>query len=498
MFLEDIRQVCAQNAQAIACATPSKSISFMSLWRQANALARYFHETGSGPVAVVGGYGIEAVAIFLACLLCRRPYAPLDPTMPSSRLYNCLNLIKPDDIILLSQQKMFPAPALEIGVLWDKIQKDDGQDFIALRTHKQEIAYIMFTSGSTGIPKAVPITYSNLDHFISWLSLSDEIDTSGRMSIFSPAPYFFDLSVAGLYLMLARGHFLLLPENGDFLDIAPIFELLARHQCEMVICTPTYLQWLLLHTSFSEQNLPLIRQVVLCGEMLPVPVAQRLSIRFPSAHIINSYGPTEATCAVSAIRIDNADMKKQRLPIGRDCNMAVLIDIITKDGKKLPHGSWGEIVLTGPSVFSGYWKHDSEMNDNNPYPSCTSEKNCYRTGDNGCLSDGKLYIEGRIDNQFKYKGYRIEAGEIEAAVSKICKAPCVVCGVRRNGKVAWIAVCIEGEPVLSEEKIKAELKEILPEYMLPRVFCWMERFPMGKNGKCDRAKIKEWLGDEHQ
>ena len=211
-----------------------------------------------------------------------------------------------------------------------------------------------------------------------------------------------------------------------------------------------------------------------CGEQLDKNLVNKLISPFPKIKILNAYGPTEATSAVSMIRIKKNMLDKEYLPVGEVDKSATEIEIKSK-----------EIILKGKSVFDGYLgikssKHYKEDN-----------VNCYKTGDIGYIDDNELYCLGRKDNQVKYKGFRIELGEIENQIKNINKVKDAVVISKQNdlGVITTIKAYVISR--LTEEEIKKELIKSLPYYMIPKSFVFMKRFPINKNGKTDRKELSK-------
>ena len=231
--------------------------------------------------------------------------------------------------------------------------------------------------------------------------------------------------------------------------------------------TPTFLNMLLLNNDFKHSNFSKLKCIYSCGEILENKTAKKLLINFPNIKLINAYGPTEATCAVSAIRIEEKTIQEEsELPIGLISKSAVNIEIID-----------GEIVLKGKSVFTGY------LNEKK-----ITEK--YYTGDIGYIKNDKLYFLYRKDNQIKYKGYRIELEEVEKRLKKIQGIEnAVVTTLKSNEKIIAIKAFVIINKNINEKNIKENLKQSLPSYMIPIIEI-VDKLPINKNYKIDRKALK--------
>lgn len=244
----------------------------------------------------------------------------------------------------------------------------------------------------------------------------------------------------------------------------------------LIVATPTFAK--LLDKDFNSENFKGLKCIYFCGEILEVKLVKKLKDKFKEIKIINAYGPTEATSAVSGILIDDCMLNEDYLPAGKISTAATKIYIENN-----------EIVLRGPSVFGGYignicggyFKIDGE--------------NCYKTGDVGYIKDDLLYCSGRIDSQIKYKGYRIELGGIENNLLKIngVKEAVVVAKEKENCDVVKIIKAyITIDEKITIEYVKNKLRRVLPEYMIPKVIEILENIPINNNGKYDRKKLKEF------
>lgn len=214
---------------------------------------------------------------------------------------------------------------------------------------------------------------------------------------------------------------------------------------------------------------------IFCGETLENKTVKKLFESFPNLEVINAYGPTEATSAISAINITKDIVNNEELlPVGSINNLATDVEIIDD-----------EIILKGPSVFSGYLGNikGGYYKENN--------LNCYKTGDIGFIKDNKLYFKGRKDSQIKNKGYRIELNDIEKNISKIrgVLECAVVAKYNEDNVVKTVKAFVVGN--VDASYIKGELQKKLPGYMMPRTIKILDRLPINQNGKIDRKALRD-------
>jgi D-alanine--poly(phosphoribitol) ligase subunit 1 len=243
--------------------------------------------------------------------------------------------------------------------------------------------------------------------------------------------------------------------------------------------------------------LPALRRFLFCGETLPNEVASALLDRFPDAEAWNTYGPTEATVATTSIRIDREVLAKHSpLPVGR-AMPGTEVFIRGEDGTRLTGGERGEITIAGPNVSPGYLGRDDLTARSFQSHDMTR---AYRTGDWGRERAGLLFFEGRMDNQVKVNGFRIELGDLESNLRALTGiADAVVLPVEKAGRIDSLAAFIietersTGSDFERAARLKTRLAERLPAYMVPRKILFADSFPMTPNGKVDRRKLAEQL-----
>jgi len=253
----------------------------------------------------------------------------------------------------------------------------------------------------------------------------------------------------------------------------------------------------LVEERFSEAMLPRVRRFLFCGETLPPQTAAQLLKRFPKAEVWNMYGPTEATVATTSIRIDAAILERYSpLPVGRAIPGS---EIFIVNGKRelLPANQRGEIIIAGPNVSPGYLAR----------PELTADaffqyrgRRAYRTGDFGRFRDNLLFFEGRMDEQIKLSGYRIELGDVEANLRALATVrDAVVIPVIKDGTVpslvAFVVLAARDDASQFDlsHRLRNQLSERLPTYMLPRKFIFLDAFQLTANGKIDRTSLAKSL-----
>jgi len=319
-----------------------------------------------------------------------------------------------------------------------------------------------------------------------------------RAEVFlNQAPFSFDLSVMDLYCSLATGG-TLFSVNRDLIENPKqLYRALANSGVTTWISTPSFARMCLVEQKFTEAMLPRARRFLFCGETLAPQTAAELLGRFPRAQVWNMYGPTEATVATTSIRIDDSILQKySALPVGRAMPGTQIL-VVDQNCHELPANERGGIIIAGPNVSPGYIGR----------PDLTARafferrgQRAYKTGDLGRFRDGLLFFEGRVDEQIKLSGYRIELGDVEANLRMLpAVRDAVVIPVIKNDTAQSLAACVllgarnETSDFELAHSLRTQLSERLPTYMLPRKFVFLDMFPMTANGKVDRTALARSL-----
>ncbi|MBQ6267233.1 MAG: AMP-binding protein [Clostridia bacterium] len=423
-MIELLARSFAQNAERPAYRAAETTLTFAQLWQLA---ARYAADLAGSraPVLLIGDKEPHMLAGILACLMAGRPYVPCDRSLPPARLAAIRAQSGAADVI-------------------DGTTTPARTPLTAFAGTNADLAYILFTSGSTGVPKGVPITRGNLKAFVQRMLLrQDALTACAGGTILNHARLSFDLSDADVYFALCTGTAFRPLTAQELSGHAALLPALVQANPDAAVMTPSFARHCLLMPEFSAAQLPRLRCIFFCGEPLTPAVAAKLFARFPGLRILNAYGPTEATCAVCASEITPEMTAWPRLPCGDPAQASCEIRIEN-----------GEIVLAGASVFGGY------LGDPAPVTVC-------RTGDGGEIRDGRLFCTGRLSGYVKLGGFRIEPAEVRLAIEAIPGVEaCTVTTVRRGETVLRLRAAVLSETRTAAE-IRAALAERLPAYMIP-------------------------------
>ena len=295
-------------------------ITYYECYTKVIELSQNLNKQGSGPVIVYGHKSIDMFISILSCLIAKRSYIPIDLYVPKRRIKE---IIKSSKATLLIKNELIDIHDIEVLTI-DEINKK----YNLVNKHYEnnnEYAYIIYTSGSTGNPKGVPITYQNLSHFIEWIISVKEHKSCYNLNILSQASFSFDLSLMDIYFSIfTNSHIVALDNNDDFNNI---YRFIKNNRINYLIMTPTFIKLLLIDQEFNEHNFPSINYLFFCGECLEVETVKKLRKSFPNARIINAYGPTEATCCISLVEINDDMLKQNLLPVGKIDTAATKIEI---------------------------------------------------------------------------------------------------------------------------------------------------------------------------
>ncbi len=357
----------------------------------------------------------------------------------------------------------------------------------------KDMAYMLFTSGTTGRPKGVPISRNSLAAFVkAFDALGLDLGPEDRcLQMFQLT---FDPSVMSFFIPLLKGACVYtIPE--DAIKYAYIHELMEDHQLTIAAMVPSILNFL--RPYFDEVYSPALRASLFCGEALPLDVVEEWSARVPNARIINIYGPTEHTIVCTEYEYDRQGSNKQRngtLSIGKPM-LGTTVVIIDEQHNALPIGETGELCLGGPQGTEGYLNDPERNAESFIYPKGPNDgRRYYRTGDR-CLmdADGDLMYLGRIDHQVKVQGFRVELGELEHHAKMILPRQNMVAAALEGTQGNTELVLVTEGAVSDVQGLIKSLRGILPPFMVPSRVFHMDNLPLNNNGKIDRPAVTSWL-----
>jgi len=482
----------AQRPHAIAVMTRQGHITYEELERRANQLAHYLRRRGIGRGMLVGlciERSIEVLVGLLGILKSGAAYVPLDYEYPRERLGY---LVHDSGIaLLLTQSHLHDRVPIEESRL---VCLDTDHDLIeacecaspGLTAGPDDLAYVMYTSGSMGEPKGVAVTHRNV---IASTVAREHYYREPVERFLLASSLSFDGSVAGLFWTLFGGGALVMPAESDQRNPDALANWIAQFRTTHLACVPTLYDAILKEA--SREKLTSLRVVILGGEALSTVLVERHHRLLPHADLFNEYGPTETTVWASAHRtVPNEE--GLRVPIGRPIGNAQVY-VLDCSLQPVPIGVVGELYIGGAGVARGYWNRPELTVSHFVDDPFAPRGRLYRTGDYGRVkADGVLEFIGRRDEQVNLRGYRIELAEIDKAVQTIPeveKAATVLQRPPLGGVLLGAHVTLKTPAVLTPSELRARAQDVLPSHMVPSNFTIHEALPLTPSGKIDKRAL---------
>lgn len=481
----------ARCPEDIALTIGRRHYSYAELDRIARRWATRLCQTTGQPQRVgVFGYRSEtAYAGVLAALAAGAAFVPLNPKFPVERTRDMLARAELDAVIVdassASNTHALIAGLSKPPVLLTEADLDGVEPVpnVVSATHPDSLAYLLFTSGSTGVPKGVPVTHRNVRSFLTAAQQRYRLTPLDRLS--QTFDQTFDLSVFDLFMAWEHGARVCAM---DPLELLAPFNYLERNGITVWFSVPSVAAVLSKRSALTPARIPTLRWSLFCGEALPRHLAEAWQAMAPNSTLENLYGPTELTIACSAYRWDPATSPAlcvhDNVPIG-ELFPELHPLVVDKDLAPVSDGETGELSVAGPQVTPGYWQA----------PDLTAQRyfeyegrTYYRTGDLVRRQEGGFAYLGRNDQQVKIGGYRVELGEIEAALRR-GGCPEAVCLTWPDQGTVTAVVSGHSDP----SAIIAWISAVLPPYMMPKSVHVIEEMPLNSNGKIDRNALRQWL-----
>lgn len=468
----------AAQPQATAVAQDGERVSYGALEQAVRRLATSFARRPAPRVLIALPQGAMAYAAMLAAGLCGGWYTPLNLEAPIEKLRHIASLVQPD--IIVAEPALAAILAAEAN---DPLIADPDhlptEPFLERGT-RHELAYVLFTSGSTGVPKGVMIPRAGLDHYVAWLLAALDLRRDDRVS--QHPNIAFDLSVMGIYGGLCAGA-AVHPVIGQGNRLLPA-RFIEREKITVWISVPSVVSQLLRAHEATAEKLGSVRLFVFCGEPLLRVHLDALFGACPMATIFNTYGPTEATVSMTALELTARDYAYA-------CDTSVSIGAaIPGMGLHLVggrHADEGELVLTGPQLAMGYWQDEARTAQSFRDVTVGGETlRGYFTGDWAERRGSHVFFSERLDFQVKVHGFRVELDEVAEAI-RGCGWP-VVC-VFKYGEALVAMVERVSDRAFDETALRAALSTKLESHAVPSHICSIEHMPRNENDKLDRRAV---------
>jgi len=493
LFEDQVRRT----PDAVAVSYNAQHLTYAELNGRANQLARYLRDLQIGPERLVGlcvERGLEMIVGLLGILKSGGAYLPLDPSYPFERLAYMLRDAAPR--VLLTQDRLrtsLPPTAAEVIPLdsrWSEIAKqtEENLDPRSLQLTPQQLAYVIYTSGSTGEPKGVAAEHRGMVNRIAAQQIIGPF--SGDDICCQKTSLAFVDAIFEILGPLSYGRPLVVATTDAAKDVQKIASLIEREHITRLVTVPSLAQSLL--ENRSAQSLRSLRSWTLSGEELNGDLLRKLQQQLPNCNFINLYGSSEVAADVTYYA--SRHFEGVRVPIGRPiANMQIYI--LDRHLQPVPIGVAGEIYIGGVGVARGYLNRPELTVDRfiaHPF-STIPEARLYKSGDLGrWRKDGNIEFLGRDDQQVKLRGFRIELEEIQTQLARHPWVKHAVVVVREDTPGAKRLVAYitgGGRSAPSPEELRAHLKVVLPDYMIPSTFVILESFPLTPNGKLDRLGL---------
>jgi aspartate racemase len=476
---ELVAAVAARTPDAVAVVDGATCLTYRELDERAGLLAGRLAAAGAVPgslVAVALPRGADLVVSLLAVLKAGAGYLPVDASYPAARLATILADARPACLVAVDQTVLpdFTGPRVR--------PSDTGTAAHQAPDIPAAPAYAMYTSGTTGVPKGVVVPR----RAIVALALDGRFDTPAHRRVLMHSPVTFDASTYELWVPLLRGGTVVVAPPGD-LDVATIADLIARHRVTALWLTAGLFR---LVAEEAPEALAGVAEVWTGGEVVPVDAVARVRAAVPGITVVDGYGPTENTTFATAWPVRPGDVVSGPLPIGRpmDNTRAYVLDgALRPVGPDIP----GELYLAGAGLADGYLGDPAMTASRFPAdPFGPPGSRLYRTGDLARWSDdGVLHFLGRADDQVKVRGFRIEPGDVEAALREHPSVTGAVVVAREDDRGTRRLVGYVTGADVDGAAVRAWAAQRLPEHMLPAAVVVVERFPLTANGKLDKAAL---------
>jgi len=508
-----------QRPDAPAVVELDRAFSYAQLDADSNRLAHALKRQGCNPgdrVCFLMPKGVTAFVSLFGILKADCIYVPLDTSSPAARLAKIVSSCDPKILLaagpvstLVSELLAVEGIPEDMPVAW----LDEGlppfaertpprfcaSDLVAFsesppdyRNRPESLAYILFTSGSTGMPKGVMISHYNVTRFIDWTQSYFKISPEERLS--SHAPLHFDLSVIDIYAAFSAGAQLHLVPTELSLLPNKLVAFMRERKLTQWVSVPSLLSYIAKFDVVRQDDFPELKRLIWCGETFPTPALIHWMKRLPHVQFTNLYGPTEATCASSYYTIPACPNDDHAaIPIGVACDGEELL-VLGDDMSPTPPGEKGNLYIGGVGLSAGYWQDaEKSLAAFVPDPRNSAHR-IYRTGDLGSVGkDGLFYMHGRADFQIKSRGYRIELGEIEAALHGFKELREVAVVAMDTGGFEGATICCAYEPMedieVTSVQLRKRLEKILPAYMIPTRWMKYPKIPRNANDKIDRRLL---------
>lgn len=473
-------------------------LTFGEMQKQAKAIATEILRKGlfKKPIVIYLEKGVEVPTSFMGVAYSGNFYSLIDTDMPMHRMNKIMEILQPSLVITTREYKadfeksdyqgnyLFYEEASTAEIQEDEIERIQGK---AIDT---DLLYVLFTSGSTGIPKGVTITHRSVIDHIDWVIETFHITENDSFG--NQVPFYFDMSILDIYSTIKSGATTYIIPKSLFSYPVLLLKYLKEKRVTTIYWVPSAMIMVSRFQAFCEVDLSdTLKRVLFAGEVMPSRQLNIWRTYLPNALYANLYGPTEITDTCIFYVVNREFSDEEPIPIGVPMKNKDIL-VLDENDELVTENGIGEICVRGTSLSMGYYNNPEKtrevfvQNPLNPYV----PEIIYRTGDLVQYNEyGEMVYLSRKDYQIKHMGRRIELGEIEKAVSSLQEIS--ICCCLYDKRTQQIVLFIEDE--LEKNYINRQISKLVPDYMLPNKVVVLEKIPINANGKIDRVALSERL-----
>lgn len=471
------------------------SITYLNFQKEAKKIGSYIYKKDNymkKPIAIFIDKSIDTLKSMFGILYSGNFYTVIDTTSPKNRIDSIIDTLKPKYILTNDKcenkirEYNYDVELININKINDKIDNKVLKS-INDKVISSDAAYVLFTSGSTGVPKGSVICHNSLISYTKWFK--ETFDINDKTIFGNQTPFYFSMSVSDIYSTIMSGATFNIIPKINFSFPLNLIKYLDQYKINTIYWVPSALSIVANLGTFDYIKPKTLKKVLFAGEVMPMPALNIWRHNLPNVMYANLFGPTETTDICTYYIVNRKFKDNETLPIGRHCNNCEII-LVNEKNEECKSGEVGELYVRSPFVGSGYYNNNLKTSSafvqnpiNNKYPEIV-----YKTGDLGKYNKyGEIEYLGRKDYQIKHMGYRIELGEIETNFNSL--KGLIICACIYDESKNQIVMFYESNNLKEEDIIKFGNQKLL-EYMRPNVIVKVSNMPRNANGKIDRVKLK--------